>query len=138
MKIGIIYFLRLETFCSGKGKKNRWLLFRFQSPRKNRKDDSSSSLKLSNLKIITKVLMRVKFFKTSWKFWRLQNCWRRDQGNSFFNWSNVIDKTKTSTLTSVQINEFKPVNWQWTIWFYAKTRIGVAFFENRHDELAGI
>jgi len=126
----------IENFCSVNGININDYYSDFKVPKKNRKDDSSSSsnsltLKENHERIDeSEVLNRVENFDD---FKNIVQ--KEDQANSYFNWSKVIDKI-ASSLTSSQINEVSDIV---RIGgrksdFYAK--LSEVAFENGNSDLA--
>lgn len=126
----------IETFCLENGISLVDYYPDFKVPPKNKARESTTSSNSLTLKdnhktiVESDVLSRVENFEDFKKILE-----EEDQVNSYFNWSNVIDKIG-STLTSMQINEVSN-----TVRigsrqseFYAK--LSEVAFENGHSDLA--
>lgn len=132
------YYLlsEIEIFCSENRIKIDDYYSDFIVPVKNRNDDSSlpsnSLILKENYERIdeSEVLKRVENFDDFKKIVE-----EEDQANSYFNWSNVIEKI-ASTLTLSQINEVAKIDriGSRKSDFYAK--LSEVSFENGHSELA--
>lgn len=101
------YYLlsEIENFCSENGIIIKDYYSDFKVPKKNRKDDSSSSSNSLTLKVNHERIDENEVLKRVENFDDFKNIVQQeDQANSYFNWSKVIDKI-ASSLTSSQINE---------------------------------
>lgn len=132
------YYLlsEIETFCSENGIRINNYYTGFKVPEKSRKDDSSSSTNSLILKQNHERIDESEVLKRVENFDDFKNIVQQeDQANSYFNWSNVIDKI-ASSLTSLQINEVANIVriGSRKSDFYAK--LSEVAFENGHSELA--
>lgn len=126
----------IETFCSENGIRINNYYTGFKVPEKSRKDDSSSSTNSLILKQNHERIDESEVLKRVENFDDFKNIVQQeDQANSYFNWSNVIDKI-ASSLTSLQINEVANIVriGSRKSDFYAK--LSKVAFENGHSELA--